>query len=170
MAAHEISLEQYRQLVGRQIGASRWFLIDQRRITRFAEVTEDEQFIHVDPEAAAGTQFGGTIAHGFLSLSLLSAMAASAIPPIAGAEMAINYGFNSLRFLQPVRSGQRVRGSFALKDLKERAPGQWQSSFAVDVRIEFEDKPALVADWLTLNILSQPIAQTPSARTRQATM
>lgn len=170
MAAQEISLEQYRQLVGRQIGASRWFLIDQRRIAQFAEVTEDEQFIHVDPVAATKTQFGGTIAHGFLSLSLLSAMAASAIPLVAGAEMAINYGFNSLRFLRPVESGKRVRGVFALKSLKERSPGQWQSIFAVDVEIEFEDKPALVAEWLTLSILSSSIAFTRSARTCQASI
>lgn len=167
MAAHEISLEQYRQLVGQQIGASRWFLIDQSRITRFAEVTEDKQFIHVDPAVAARTRFGGTIAHGFLSLSLLSAMAASAIPPIARAEMMINYGFNSLRFLKPVRAGQRVKGSFALKDLKERTPGQWQSTFAVDVRMESEEPPALVADWLTLTILSQPTA---AVRTGMAAM
>jgi acyl dehydratase len=169
MTAHEISLDQYKQLVGQQIGASRWFLIDQQRITRFAELTEDEQFIHVDPEAAARTRFGGTVAHGFLSLSLLSAMAASAIPAIAGAVMTINYGFNSLRFLKPVCSGQRVRGSFVLKDLKERAPGQWLSTFAVDVQIELEDKPALTADWLTLNLLSQPMAPTPTAGTCQAT-
>lgn len=167
MAAHQISLEQYRQLVGRQIGVSRWFLIDQSRITRFAEVTEDEQFIHVDPEAAARTRFGGTIAHGFLSLSLLSAMAASAIPPVAGAEMTINYGFNSVRFLKPVGTGQRVKGIFALKDFKERAPGQWQSTFAVDVRMESEEQPALVADWLTLTILSQPTA---AVRTGTAAM
>jgi acyl dehydratase len=170
MAAQEISLQQYRQLVGREIGASRWFLIDQRRITQFAQVTEDEQFIHVDPVAATKARFGGTIAHGFLSLSLLSAMSAAAIPPISGAEMAINYGLNSVRFLKPVGSGKRVRGVFALQDLQERAPGQWQSTFAVRVEIELEDKPALVAEWLTLNILSEAAAPARSAVTQRASI
>jgi len=157
MVTEPILLEQYRQLVGQQIGVSRWFLMDQPRIDRFAEVTEDEQFIHVDPVAATKTPFGGTIAHGFLSLSMVSVMAASIIPLVVGAEMRINYGINSVRFLKPVGAGKRVRGLFTLKDLQERGPGQWQSTFAVTIEIEFEDKPALVAEWLMLTILSQPI-------------
>ena len=153
MVPEPVSLEQYRHLVGQQIGMSRWLLLDQPRIDRFAEVTEDEQFIHVDPAAAAKTPFGGTIAHGFLSLSMLSAMGISVIPPVAGAEMAINYGLNSVRFLRPVGAGKRVRGVFVLKDLQERGPGQWQSTFAVTVEIELEDKPALVAEWLILTMV-----------------
>ncbi len=163
MNAQPISVEQYRQLVGQQIGISRWFLIDQPRIDRFAEVTEDEQFIHVDPAAATKSPFGGTIAHGFLSLSLLSAMAASAIPPVIGAEMAINYGMNRVRFLKPVGSGKRVKGVFVLEDFQERDPGQWQSTFTVNVEVECEDKPALVAEWLTLTILPQPVMVACSA-------
>jgi acyl dehydratase len=153
MALQQISLEQYKLLVGHQIGVSRWFLMDQPRIDQFAEVTQDKQFIHVDAVAATRTQFGGTIAHGFFSLSLLSAMAASAIPPIAGAEMGINYGLNRVRFLTPVASGKRIKGVFVLKDFQERDPGQWQSTFAVTVELELEDKPALVVEWLTLTIL-----------------
>ena len=154
MTARTISLEQYRQLVGQPITPSRWFVIDQQRIDQFAELTEDDQFIHVDSHAASQTEFGGTIAHGFLALSLLSAMAASTIPAVAGTRMMINYGFNSLRFLMPVRSGKRVQGVFALKHLKERRPGQWLSTFAVDIRIEFEEKPAIVAEWLVANNLA----------------
>ena len=169
MAGPPISLARYRQLVGQQVGASRWFLIDQPRIDRFAEVTEDAQFIHIDPASAAKTPFGGTIAHGFLSLSLLSAMAASVIPPVDGAEMAINYGMNRVRFLKPVRSGRRLRGVFVLKDLQERDPGQWQSTFNVEAKVEFEETPALVAEWLVLSILPRPImvawsAGDPAAR------
>ncbi|HEY0682176.1 MAG TPA: MaoC family dehydratase [Steroidobacter sp.] len=156
MAIEPVSLEQYRQFVGRQIGVSGWYLMDQQRIDRFAAVTEDERFIHVDPLAAATTPFGGTIAHGFLSLSMLSAMAASVIPPVVGAEMMINYGLNSVRFLQPVGVGKHVRGIFTLKDLQERSPAQWQSILTATVEIEGEHKPALVAEWLTLTILPRP--------------
>lgn len=150
-----ISLEQYRQLVGQPIGVSRWFLLDQARIDHFAEVTEDQQFIHVDPVAAAQTRFGGTIVHGFLSLSLLTAMSVSALPVLEGTEIGINYGVNSLRFLQPIGTGKRVRGVFTLKDLRERNAGQWQSTLGVTVEVEGEEKPALVAEWLTLTILSR---------------
>jgi acyl dehydratase len=156
MMPEPISLEQYRRLVGEQIGVSRWFLIDQVRIDRFAVVTDDQQFIHVNPDAAARTPFGGTIAHGFLSLSLLSAMAASALPTVIGTAMGMNYGFDKVRLLNPVRSGKRIRGAFVLKDFRERSSGQWQSTMAVTVEVELEDKPALVADWLTLSILPQP--------------
>lgn len=158
MTAETISLERYRQLVGQPIGASDWILVDQSRIDRFAEVTEDEQFIHIDPAAAGETHFGGTIAHGFLSLSLLSAMAATALPRLSGLQMAINYGLNSVRFLTPVRSGKRVRGLFVLKDVQERNPGQWQSTVSVTVEIEGEDKPALVAEWINLAVLQPATA------------
>src|SRR3546814_13451512 len=107
-----IVLEDYRHFVGEKIGVSRWFLIDQKRIDGVASVTEDEQFIHVDPAAAAQSAFGGTIAHGFLSLSMLSAMSYAAVPSIVGAEMTINYGLNNVRFLPPVVSGARIRGVF----------------------------------------------------------
>jgi acyl dehydratase len=158
MATAPIALDEYRQFVGRRIGVSRWFLVDQKRIDEFARVTEDEQFIHVDPQAAARSPFGGAIAHGFLSLSLLSAMAYAAVPPIAGSQMAINYGLNSVRFVTAVASGKRVRGVFTLNDIRERSPGQWQSTFAVTVEIEAAEKPAMVAEWLTLTILAPPVA------------
>ncbi|WP_174285654.1 MaoC family dehydratase [Sphingomonas bacterium] len=156
MIKKTIAAEKYRQLVGQQVGVSDWFLIDQERIDIFAKVTEDEQFIHVDPEAAARTPFGGTIAHGFLTLSLLSAMAESATPRLADAVMGMNYGFNKVRFLAPVRSGKRVRVVVKLESMEERAPQQWQIITANTIEIEGEDKPALIAEWLTLAFTSAP--------------
>lgn len=136
--------------VGEEVGVSDWILIDQARIDGFAEATEDRQFIHVDADAAARTPFGGTIAHGFLSLSLLSRMAADAMLIPEGVKMAVNYGLDRVRFLAPVRSGKRVRGRFRLDSIEEKAPGQWLLRHTVTVEIEGEDKPALNALWLGL--------------------
>ena len=144
------SLDEIGSKVGQEIGASDWILVDQSRIDLFAEVTEDHQFIHVDPEAAARTPFGGTIAHGFLSLSLLSRMAADVFLIPEGVKMAVNYGFERVRFLAPVRSGKRVRGRFVLASAEEKRPGQWQFVHNVTVEIEDEPKPALTAEWIGL--------------------
>jgi acyl dehydratase len=144
------SLDDIRAQVGKEVGVSSWLLIDQDRIDEFAEATEDRQFIHVDPAAAAQTPFGGTIAHGFLSLSLLSRMAAEAMLVPDGLKMAVNYGLDRVRFLAPVRSGKRVRGRFVLDSIEEKAPGQWLMRHNVTVEIEGEDKPALTALWLGL--------------------
>jgi acyl dehydratase len=144
------SIEEIGLKVGQEVGVSDWILIDQARIDAFAEITEDPQFIHIDPEAAAKTPFGGTVAHGFLTLSLLSRMAADAMPRPAEAKMGVNYGFEKVRFMAPVRSGKRVRGRFRLERLDEKRPGQWQFTHQVTVEIEGEDKPALVADWIGL--------------------
>jgi acyl dehydratase len=144
------SLEEIESRVGQEVGVSSWLIIDQARIDAFAEATEDRQFIHVDPQAAAETPFGGTIAHGFLSLSLLSGMAAEATLFPQGLKMAINYGLDRVRFLAPVRSGSRVRGRFTLDSVEEKAPGQVLMRHLVTVEIEGEDKPALAATWLGL--------------------
>ena len=144
------SIEDIQSRVGSEVGVSDWILIDQDRIDAFAAVTEDPQFIHIDPEAAAKTPFGGTVAHGFLTLSLLSRMAADAMPRPDGVRMGVNYGFERVRFMAPVRSGKRVRGRFALLRFEEKKPGQWQFVHNVTVEIESEDKPALVADWIGL--------------------
>jgi acyl dehydratase len=144
------SLDEIRSRVGSEVGVSDWLVIGQERIDAFAEATEDRQFIHVDPAAAAQTPFGGTVAHGFLTLSLLSRMAAEAMLVPDGLKMAVNYGFDRVRFLAPVRSGKRVRGRFVLDSVEEKAPGQWQMRHNVTVEIEGEDKPALTAQWLTL--------------------
>src|SRR3954465_12936610 len=144
------SIEEIRDKVGAEVGVSDWILIDQARIDAFADATEDPQFIHVDPEAAAKTPFGGTIAHGFLTLSLLSRMAAEAMLIPDGIKIAINYGLDRVRFLSPVKSGRRVRGRFTLDSIEEKAPGQWLLRHTVTVEIEGEDKPALTAAWLGL--------------------
>ena len=145
------SLDEIRSRVGNEVGVSSWLMVDQPRIDAFADTTEDHQFIHIDPAAAAAqTPFGGTIAHGFLSLSLLSRMAAEAILLPDGLKMAVNYGFDRVRFLAPVRSGKRVRGRFVLDSVEEKAPGQLLLRHGVTVEIEGEDKPALTAQWLGL--------------------
>jgi acyl dehydratase len=139
------------KLIGQEIGVSSWHVVDQSRIDSFATVTEDHQFIHVDPERAAReTPFGGTIAHGFLSLSMMSAFAYEVLPSIEGTAMSVNYGFDKLRFVSPVRAGARIRGRFTLADATLRAPKELLSRTSVTVEIEGETKPALVADWLGL--------------------
>jgi acyl dehydratase len=147
------SLDEIRGRIGDEVGVSSWLTTDQERIDAFAEATEDRQFIHVDPTAAAQTPFGGTIAHGFLSLSLLSRMGAEAMLLPEGLKMAINYGFDRVRFLAPVRSGARVRGRFTLDSVEEKAPGNLLMRHKVTVEIEGEDKPALTAEWLGLMII-----------------
>ena len=144
------TLEQIRRRIGEEVGVSGWILADQDRIDAFADATEDRQFIHVDPAAAARTMFGGTIAHGFLSLSLLSRMGAEAMAVPDGTRIAINYGLDRVRFLAPVRSGRRVRGRFTLDSIEEKAVGQWLLRHTITVDIEDETKPALTAVWLTL--------------------
>ena len=144
------SLDEIRTRIGEQVGVSSWLTIGQERIDTFAGATEDRQFIHVDPAAAAQTPFGGTVAHGFLTLSLLSRMAAEAMLLPEDLTMAVNYGLDRVRFLAPVRSGKRVRGRFVLDSVEEKAPGQWLMRHNVTVEIEGEDKPALTALWLGL--------------------
>jgi acyl dehydratase len=144
------SLDQIQKKVGEEVGVSSWLTIDQPRIDAFADTTEDRQFIHTDPAGAAQTPFGGTIAHGFLSLSLLSRMGAEAMLLPEGLKMALNYGFDRVRFLSPVRAGSRVRGRFTLDSVEEKAPGQILMRHSVTVEIEGEEKPALSAIWLGL--------------------
>ena len=145
-----ITLDAYQAMVGKEIGVSSWHLIDQPRIDTYADVIEDRQFIHVDPQKAKETAFGTTIAHGFLTMSLLSVMSYEVMPAVAGATMGVNYGFDKLRFISPVRSGKRVRGRFVLAEAKLRKPSEFQTRTNVTVEIEGEDKPALVAEWLGL--------------------
>lgn len=140
--------------VGKEIGLSGWIKLDQSRIDQFADVTEDHQFIHLDPERAAKeTPFGGTIAHGFLSLSMLSRMVMDVAFVLDGMAMGINYGFDKVRFLVPVSAGKQIRGRFVLEDAVERQPGQWMLRFGVTVEIEGEEKPALIAQWLTMQVV-----------------
>jgi acyl dehydratase len=142
--------DEIRRRIGTEVGVSDWLTIGQDRIDAFADATEDRQFIHVDAEAAARTAFGGTVAHGFLSLSMLSRMGAEAMLIPDGLKMAVNYGLDRVRFIAPVRSGQRIRGRFILDSIEERAPGQLLVRHSVTVEIEGVDKPALTAQWLGL--------------------
>lgn len=148
-----VAVDDLDALVGQEVGVSDWFTVDQDRIDQFADVTEDPQFIHIDPVRAKAAPFGGTIAHGFLSLSLLSRMAVDAAITLEGMTMAINYGFDKIRFVAPVLSASRVRGRFVLQEASARAPGEMMLRYLVTVDIEDHDKPALVANWLTLQML-----------------
>ena len=148
-----VSLERLRESIGAEIGLSRWFEISQARIDAFAKITEDMQFIHVDPVAAAATPFGGAIAHGFLTLSMLSAMAYDAVPLVEGVSMGVNYGFDKIRFVAPVRAGSRIRAHFKLLAVSQRSGAEWQMRNAVEVEIEGASKPALIAEWLSMFVL-----------------
>ncbi len=145
-----MTLENYRSQVGTEVGVSDWVLVDQARIDAFAACTGDHQFIHVDPVAAARSPFGTTIAHGYLTLSLIPMMTYAAVPSIEGAKMGVNYGMNKLRFVAPVKSGKRVRGRFTLVAVEQRPDGSYQSTMGVTVEIEGETKPALVGESVAL--------------------
>ena len=140
-------------LLGKEVGLSRWFLMDQERIGLFADVTEDQQFIHVDPERAKATPFGGTIAHGFLTLAMLSAMAQDAVPRVEGLTHSVNYGFDRIRFISPVGTGKRIRGRFELIAINVGA-GEITQTLKVTVEIEGGEKPALVAEWISRHYFS----------------
>jgi acyl dehydratase len=135
--------------VGENIGTSEWVEMSQERINQFAEATGDHQFIHIDPERAKMTPFGGTIAHGFLTLSMIPYLSAhSDLPRVDGVKMGVNYGGNKTRFIAPVRSGKRIRGHWKLLELVEKRPGQWQQTHEITIEIEGEDKPALITEWI----------------------
>jgi acyl dehydratase len=147
----EISLRDVKDLVGQEIGVSNWITVDQTMIDTFATATHDHQFIHVDPDrAAAESAFGGTIAHGFLTLSLLSAMNYDSLPHIREQTMGLNYGFDKIRFGSPVRTGKRIRGRFTLTEARFRGAGMLMTTYDVTVDIENERKPALTAAWTTI--------------------
>ena len=136
---------------GEVIGSSEWVEMGQERINKFADATGDHQFIHIDEAAAKMTPFGGTIAHGYLTLSMIPYMTANSdVPRIDDIKMAINYGGNKTRFLAPVRSGKRIRGHWKLLEMIEKRPGQWQQTVEITMEIEGEDKPALICEWMTL--------------------
>lgn len=149
-----ITLDQVREAIGTEIGCSEWRVITQEMINQFADATDDHQFIHVDPVKSAETPFGGTIAHGFLTLSLLSTLAYEALPMIEGATMGINYGFDKVRFMTPVKSGARVRARFKLADADIRPSGRVVNHYDVTLEVEGSVKPALTATWLTIAVVT----------------
>jgi len=145
-----VTQDELKALVGTTVGTSDWLMIDQAMIDKFADATGDDQFIHVDVEKAKLTPFGGTIAHGFLSLSIMPVLTAMTdMPRLEGIKMGVNYGGNKTRFLSPVRSGKRVRGHFKLLEIEEKRAGQWQQTVEYTLEIEGEDKPALIAEWIS---------------------
>jgi acyl dehydratase len=148
-----IKAEDLPKLAGKDLEPSPWMEITQERVNQFAEATNDFQFIHVDPDKAAQTPFGGPIAHGFLSLSLLSYLnAQSAILP-ENLAMGVNYGSDKVRYLMPVRVGKRIRSKQKVLEVSEKNPGQWLMKTAVTVEIEGEETPALVAEILSLMVV-----------------
>lgn len=145
-----ISLSQLPSLVGTELGLSKWFEIDQERVDAFADATLDHQYIHVDQERAKQTPFGGTIAHGFLTLSLVPYLLSDISLDIEGTRMALNYGSDKVRFLQPVKVGSRIRARSELTSADEKRPGQWLVNQRVTIEIEDVAKPALVTEFLML--------------------
>lgn len=140
--------------IGQEIGCSGWRVVTQDMINQFADATDDHQFIHVDPEKARQTPFGGTIAHGFLTLSLLSTLAYEVLPELEGQTFGVNYGFDKVRFMTPVKSGARVRARFVLSNADIRPSGRIVFHYAVTLEVENSRKPALTADWITIAIVT----------------
>ena len=147
------TIDEMRARIGSDFGHSDWMLLDQPRISAFADLTDDRYFIHTDPaRAARETPYGGTIAHGFLTLSLLAQMGYQVCPAIEGTKSGVNYGFNRLRFVAPVRAGSQVRGRFRLKDFELKAD-RWNATWDVTIEIEGGDRPAIVAEWLNAGFI-----------------
>ena len=150
----QINREDIQQHVGREAEPTRWFTVTQEQINQFAECTHDHQFIHVDPEKAKDTPFGTTIAHGFLSLSMLAHFAEEFGVSIAGVYMGINYGFDSVRFIAPVKVNSRIRARAKILEWIEKKPGQFMSKTEVTIEIEGEEKPALKAVWIGMQMVA----------------
>ena len=148
-----ISPTDFARAIGTETQATDWFQIDQDRINAFADCTLDHQFIHVDPEGAAKSPFGSTIAHGFLSLSMLSYFAEQLEVVMEGVKMGVNYGLDKVRFINPVKVDQRVRARAKVLDVLEKNPGQFQLKLEVTVEIEGQEKPALIAEWLVMQFV-----------------
>ncbi|EJN25337.1 acyl dehydratase [Pseudomonas sp. GM79] len=145
-----VPVAELKDYVGKELGRSEWLTIDQERINLFAEATGDFQFIHVDPVKAAQTPFGSTIAHGFLSLSLIPKLMEDILILPEGAKMVVNYGLDSVRFIQPVKVNSRVRLKVDMNDVIEKKPGQWLLKATATLEIEGSDKPAYIAEPLSL--------------------
>lgn len=154
-----IAREDISEYIGYRAAPTQWILINQDRIDDFADVTEDHQFIHVDPEAAKNTPFGGTIAHGFLTLSMIAKFAAEFSLLINGAVMGLNYGFDKVRFLAPVKVGSRIRANAQVIGIDEKQSGQYLIRYAVEIEIEGEKTPAVIAEWLGLVFVEQPVGR-----------
>lgn len=150
-----VSTDQLVGYIGKEVGLTDWFEVDQERINNFAEATGDFQYIHVDEKRAAETPFGATIAHGFLTLSLLSKLSSmSGGIKLENSVMGINYGLNKVRFLNPVKVNSKIRARFELISAEEKKPNHYLLKHNVTVEIEGEEKPALIAEWLGMSVLA----------------
>ena len=149
-----LDLDNLDGFLGKHIGVSDWFEVTQEDVNKFADLTRDQQFIHVDPERASDTPFGGTIAHGFFTMSMLSHFSATGCGvSVEGAKMGVNYGCDKLRFLTPVRIGSKIRGNATLVSVVEKKPGQYLIKSNMTVEIEGSETPALIAEWLTMVVV-----------------
>lgn len=148
--AKKVTVADIPQSIGKEVGLSDWRVVSQDMINKFADATDDHQFIHTDPEKAKETPFGGTIAHGFLTLSLLSTLAYEALPELEGQTFGINYGFDKVRFMAPVKTGSKVRARFIVSEAEIRPSGRIVFHYNVTLEIENSKKPALTADWITI--------------------
>ncbi|MCH2344220.1 MAG: MaoC family dehydratase [Pseudomonadales bacterium] len=148
-----LSVDQLNDYIGEEVGISEWLLVDQERINQFADATGDHQYIHVDSERAAQTPFGSTIAHGFLTMSLMVLMGYEGSTKLKNSVMGINYGFDKLRFINPVKVNSKIRGRFRLISAEEKNTNQWLLKHNITVEIAGEEKPALVAEWLGMTVV-----------------
>ncbi|MGE4630044.1 MAG: MaoC family dehydratase [Pseudohongiellaceae bacterium] len=148
-----LSVDQLNDYIGEEVGISEWLLVDQERINQFADATGDHQYIHVDSERAAQTPFGTTIAHGFLTMSLMVLMGYEGSTKLKNSVMGINYGFDKLRFINPVKVNSKIRGRFRLISAEEKNTNQWLLKHNITVEIAGEEKPALVAEWLGMTVV-----------------
>ncbi len=149
----QVTREELQNHIGMAAEPSPWFTVKQEQIDQFADCTLDHQFIHINPEAAAKSPFGSTIAHGFLSLSMLSHFAETFGTLINGTYMGVNYGFDKVRFISPVKVNSKIRGTATLVEAVEKKPGQFMLKTEVAIEIEGSDKPALKAEWLTMQMV-----------------
>ncbi|WP_208541636.1 MULTISPECIES: MaoC family dehydratase [Bartonella] len=150
-----IAIQDIKNFIGKEIGLSQWRLVTQDMINQFASATDDHQWIHVDEEKAKKTPFGGTIAHGFLTLSLLSTLAYEALPKLKGATMGINYGFDKIRFVSPVKTGAQIRARFILDNAKIRPSGRVVLHYKTTIEINKLKNPALIAHWLIIAMIEE---------------
>ncbi len=150
-----VPAEEMKNYIGEEVGVSDWLEITQDRINQFAEGTNDHQFIHVDPEMAKSTPWGSTIAHGFLTLSLLSYLSADNTVMPENMQMAINYGLDKVRFMEAVPVDSKIRGRFVLTEVQDKKGGRWLTKHTATIEIEGKDKPAAVAEPLTLYVVTE---------------
>jgi len=149
--SQQVTIDELESYIGKETGTGKWFKIDQDRINMFADTTEDHQFIHIDPERAKDTMFGSTIAHGFLTLSMMPHLCEGAMLDVKDVQMGINYGFDKMRFMTPVKVDSRIRAVVVLQDVKIKGGGKRALlTSAVTLEIEGEKRPALVCEWLTM--------------------